>query len=111
MSTWRMWCVDGNDRRLSTEDTDILFTWEWVDRWTLQAVLPRDLDMRIDRDGVLTHFHCEHLEHPGRPLMVSLDWDRPVRQADHVHTNDMTVRLDEGVILLMEEYLPQRPAA
>lgn len=112
MSTWRMWCVDGDDKRLNSEETDIFFTWRWVDRWTLEAVLPTEEAMLITvKYGTLTHFHCECTTKPGRVLLASLDWDRPVRWKDSVISNDLRLTLDEGAILLMEEYLPLRPAA
>jgi hypothetical protein len=110
MSTWVIWCVDGDDRRLSTKESDITFTWEWIDRWTLQAILPPDQQMKIDKDGILTHFHCENVEHPGIALMASLDWDVAVDPGASVVGNSLKLKMDEGAILLMEEYLPIRPA-
>lgn len=111
MSGWKMWCVDGDDERLSAEEDDIFFTWEWRDRWTLEAILPKDKMMVITKKGTLTHFHCEEINHPGIVLRAFLNWDRHVWLGDNVYASDLKLTVDEGVILLMEEYLPVRPAA
>ena len=42
MSTWRVWCVDGDDERVSREDSDLFVTWRWLDHWTLEAILPEN---------------------------------------------------------------------
>jgi len=110
MSTWRVWCVDGDDQRLSSVDSDIEFTWRWVDHWTLAAVLPPDKEMRIIvKRGILTHFHCENIAHPGIALRASVNWDQHVWAGNTVTSSDLTLKMDEGAILLLEEYMPSRP--
>lgn len=111
MSQWRVWCVDGDDERLSAEESDLFISWQWVDRWTLEAVIPQDEKMLIIKKGTLTHFHVEHADKAGIFFLASLPWDQRVYADYSVVSTTLTIKIDAGLIVLFEEYLPLRPPA
>lgn len=109
MSEWLMWGVDGDDERLTTIESDIVFSWRWRDRNCLEAVLPAGEELKVARKGTLCFFYCCVVGHPDLHFRAALSWDTRVYPGELVRANDLTMTIDAGIIALLAEYLPTRP--